>query len=157
MKTEHNGIKYMFFWDGIFSNWYPSEFRVAGYNYNCAEQYLMHQKALLFKDFVTANKIMKSKYPDEQKQLGRNVENYVDAEWDKVRYNIAKIGLREKFLQNPNLLSYLKLHEGFQIVEASPYDRIWGIGYGETDAIANIDNWGENLLGKILTELIVEL
>ena len=68
-----------------------------------------------------------------------------------------KRGLREKFLQNSEHMAALKAHNDKIIVEASPEDRIWGIGYSERNAMANIADWGENLLGKMITELASEL
>lgn len=157
MTDLYNGVHYMFFWGGIFSNWYISDFIVDGITYNCGEQYMMHQKALTFKDFETADKIMEELMPNLQKKHGRNVKNYDERVWNKVRYDLVKKGLREKFTQNNNSKSYLLRHKNFQIVESSPEDRIWGIGFYANDAIDNIDNWGQNLLGKILTELAQEI
>lgn len=37
-----------------------------------------------------------------------------------------------------------------ELVEASPDDRIWGIGFEAVKADANRDQWGENLLGLAL-------
>ena len=68
--------KYKFFWSGPFSNWHPSIFVVDGIEYNCGEQYMMHMKALHFNDAASAEKIMKSKDPKQQKYLGRNVRNF---------------------------------------------------------------------------------
>ena len=159
MTQTFNGIKYMFFWGGMFSNWYVSDdqFTIDGITYNCGEQYMMYQKAMTFNDKETAKKILDEIVPSEQKKLGRLVKKYNDSTWNRVRYNIVKIGLKEKFSCNKNLKEYLLKYRGYQIVEASPYDRIWGIGYYEQDAIKNIDNWGENLLGEILTELSQEI
>ena len=159
MRQTFNGINYMFFWGGMFSNWYISDdqFTVDGITYNCGEQYMMYQKAMTFNDKETAKKILDEIVPNEQKKLGRLVKNYNDSTWNRVRYNIVKRGLFAKFSQNENLKEYLLKYKGYQIVEASPYDRIWGIGYYEQDAINNINNWGENLLGKILTELAQEI
>ena len=159
MRQTFNGINYMFFWGGMFSNWYISDdqFTVDGITYNCGEQYMMYQKAMTFNDKETAKKILDEIVPSEQKKLGRLVKNYNDSTWNRVRYNIVKRGLFAKFSQNENLKEYLLKYKGYQIVEASPYDRIWGIGYYEQDAINNINNWGENLLGKILTELAQEI
>jgi len=157
MRQEYNGVNYMFFWSGIFSNWYVSDFIVNGITYNCGEQYMMHQKALTFNDKKTAKEIMEELMPNLQKQLGRKVKNYNDSVWNRVRYDVVKKGLREKFKQNENSKAYLLKYKDYQIVEASPYDRIWGIGYYEQDAIKNFDNWGENLLGKMLTELAQEI
>jgi hypothetical protein len=85
------------------------------------------------------------------------VKNFNKEYWDSVSYDLVKKGLREKFTQNEDLKNYIKKHKGYQIVEASPYDRIWGIGYDSDHAMANIDNWGENRLGKILTDLSNEI
>ena len=157
MVQELNGIKYKFFWGGVFSNWAPSPFILNDIHYNCGEQYMMYQKAMFFNDIESAEKILQTDSPREQKALGRKVKNFDSNKWDLVKYDVMKIGLAEKFKQNPILKSYLLNFKGFVLVEASPEDRIWGIGYAEDKAIENIDQWGENLLGKILTELSVEL
>lgn len=157
MEQTHNGIRYKFFWGGIFSNWYESNFELNGINYNCGEQYMMHQKALTFNDEETAKKILKEKSPRKQKRLGREVKNFDSKKWDLIKYELVKKGLREKFSQNTELKNYLIKYKSFQIVEASPEDRIWGIGFNDRNAIKNINDWGENLLGKILTELSYEL
>ena len=77
--------------------------------------------------------------------------------WDKIKYDLVKIGLYNRFTQDLVAKEELLKHKGKIFVEASPYDRIWGIGYTKEEAIDNIDNWGENLLGKILTELSNEI
>lgn len=149
--------KYKFFWGGVFSNWHPSTFVVNDISYNCAEQYMMYMKAMTFGDTNTAALIMKATHPKEQKKLGRQVKNYDDAKWSAVRYDLVKLGVKEKFLQNPLLKAELLKYKEYILVEASPYDKIWGVGYDEANALNNIDNWGMNLLGKMLTELSNEL
>ena len=156
-EQTFRGVKYAFFWDGVFSNWHPSDFSVGGVWYNCGEQYMMHQKALTFNDEFSALKVLKQQSPSRQKQIGREVVGFIDSYWNVVKYNLVKVGLREKFSQNPALLEYLRCYKGFTVVEASPEDRVWGIGFYEQYAIENFDNWGENLLGKIITELADEL
>lgn len=157
MEQSYKGIRYKFFWDGPFSNWHPSPFKVDGVEYNCGEQYMMHQKALTFKDQVSADRILNTDSPNHQKRLGRQVEGFDPEKWTSVRYELVKKGLREKFIQNPELKNCLLRYKGYQIVEASPYDRIWGIGFFDSDAIDHFEEWGENLLGKMLTELSYEL
>lgn len=152
MKT-----KYKLFLKGEFSNWYISTFIVDGITFNCGEQYMMYKKAMLFNDLDTANKIMNTSSPSSQKKLGRKVKNYVEKEWDSVRYEIVKKGLIEKFTQNENLKRFIISHKGYQMVEVNPKDIIWGVGYSESDALENIDDWGQNLLGKILTEISNEI
>ncbi len=150
-------MKYKFFWNGTFSNWYPSDFTYNGIFFNCAEQAMMYEKAMTFKDYETAKEILRSNSPKEQKSLGRKVKNFDPENWDQIKYEKVKEILRSKFTQNLHLLDLLVRNKGLEFVEASPYDRIWGIGYDESTALGNIDNWGENLLGKILTELSNEL
>ena len=149
--------KYTFFWNGVFSNWYPSIFVVDGVKYNCGEQYMMYQKALLFGDLDVAEDILFEKDPKKQKALGRKVKGFDADKWNELSFDIMKKGLREKFEQNHLLKTKLLASKGRTLVEASPFDRIWGIGYDENNALANIDDWGENRLGKILTELSLEL
>jgi len=150
-------MKYKLFLKNEFSNWFPSIFTVDGVTFNCGEQYMMYSKAMYFNDIVTAEKILKCKQPFDQKRLGREVKNYNDKAWNKVRYEIVKRGLREKFTQDDNLRKYILSHKGYQMVEVNPKDNIWGVGYSKFDALDNIDNWGQNLLGKILTELSQEI
>lgn len=157
LRRKHNGIKYAFFLDGIFSNWYPCSIVVDSIKYNCIEQYMMYSKALTFGDKENAEKILKEYSPRIQKKIGREINNFNEVIWDSCKYNIVKKGLIEKFKQNSELREYLLSYKGFSIIEASPVDRIWGIGYSSNDAISNINNWGENLLGKILTELSNEM
>jgi ribA/ribD-fused uncharacterized protein len=146
-------IKYHFFLNGKLSNWYDSEFTIKNITYSCIEQYMMHQKALIFGDSDIADKVMNESRAFAQKELGRCVNNYNDEIWRIIRYQIVKEGVIEKFKQNKDLEDYLKSLKGYTIVEASPYDIVWGIGFEEDEALDNIENWGQNLLGKILTEL----
>lgn len=149
--------KYHFFWGGIYSNWYKSPFKIdiAGVNieFNCVEQYMMYSKAILFKDFEIAAEIMNCSNPRDQKALGKEVRNFDIKVWEEKRIYIVSKGIYAKFLQNEDLQKQLMQEDCKEFVEASPYDRIWGIGYSEKDALENIPYWGENLLGKIITDL----
>ena len=157
MVVTHKNIKYKFFWNGIFSNWNESKFVFNGITFNCGEQFMMFTKAIAFKDNEAARKILNTESPKAQKKFGKEVKNFDSKVWDLVKYDLVKNGLREKFNQNPDMKSYLLKYKGYTLVEASPYDRIWGIGFDDLQAIDNIDKWGENLLGKILTELSNEM
>ena len=72
---------------------------------------------------------------------------------------IVTAGSRAKFAQNATLRQALLDTVGTELVEASPFDRIWGIGLAATDARAtDPSQWrGQNLLGKILTRVRDEL
>jgi len=87
------------------------------------------------------------------------VKRFDDAAWKREREAIVLAGNRAKFTQDKDLLAQLLATRGTTLVEASPYDRIWGIGLAATDPKAQDPaTWrGQNLLGKILTQLRDEL
>ncbi len=147
--------EYFFFWNGVFSQWYPCEFSIENRLFNCAEQYMMFKKALLFSDEVVAYKIMSAKHPKEQKALGRKIKNFNEALWTQKREQIVYEGNYEKFSQNPKLFDKLLETTPLILVEASPVDNIWGVGMAEDNLlITDPTNWqGLNLLGKVLTKL----
>ena len=115
---------------------------------------MMAQKALLFDDKKTYEKIMASEHPKEIKALGREIRNFEQSKWDEHKYQIVLNGNIAKFSQNERLRDFL-LGTGFAVLaEASPYDRIWGIRLSADDPLAKDPKcWqGENLLGFVLME-----
>lgn len=147
-----NTYNYHFFYKGPLTQWFKSPFTVEGVTYGCAEQYMMHQKALLFGDTETAEKIMATQSPKEQQDLGRVVKNYKQSVWDANKLRIVYKGNYEKFSQNPELKKVLFETGHSILVEASPIDTVWGIGMAEGDVgIDNPENWkGQNLLGWLV-------
>jgi len=143
---------YVFFWNGVFSQWYPSKFIIEGVEYNCCEQYMMAQKALLFDDIESHKMIMYSESPNEQKGFGRRVKGFEKEKWEKVCRQIVFDANMAKFTQNPEMFKELMNTENLEIVEASPYDKIWGIGLHETDPRAlDKSQWqGTNWLGEAI-------
>lgn len=149
-------MNYKFFWkQSVFSNWYMCDFVIDGITFNCVEQYMMYKKAELFNDFENMQNILDSNNPKDIKYYGRSVKNYINSEWANIRYDIVKRGNFEKYNQNPNLLTSLLKYKDCIFVEASPFDRLWGIGFDEQNAMKNISNWGQNLLGKILNDILI--
>jgi ribA/ribD-fused uncharacterized protein len=150
-----NGI--CFFWKEFLSNWQESPFQVNHnglvQQYNCVEQYMMAEKARTFNDTETLNKILSTKIPKEQKDFGRNVKNYNDEVWANVRYKAVLFATVAKYDQNKDLLDKLLAIECYSFCEASPYDKVWGIGMDENHPdIGDPDKWqGQNLLGKVIT------
>jgi ribA/ribD-fused uncharacterized protein len=116
---------------------------------------MMAEKAKLFGDEETREEILFSKDPGKQKELGRKVKNFNSDVWTENAKKIVYNGCHLKFTQNPKLLKTLLDTEGTLLVEASPYDKIWGIGLGEDDPkIHDPKNWrGTNWLGEVLTDL----
>ena len=151
--------QFTLFWNGPFSQWEESYFELDDTEYNCAEQYMMAQKAKLFEDEETLEQIMESEDPSTQKKLGRLVNDFDQNIWEEEEdngrprcWNIVWRGNMAKFSQNPHLLTELLATKGTALVEASPYDKIWGIGLRATDSGAkHRDSWlGTNWLGEIL-------
>ena len=146
----------VYFWGGIYSQWFPSEFVLDGLKFNCAEQYMMYQKALIFGDYETETKILSTKSPSEQKALGRQVKNYDDSLWSQKRELVVYRGNLAKFSQNKALWEILiGPHRYKTIVEASPEDKIWGIGlHFNDDRVLDRSKWkGLNLLGKCIMKV----
>lgn len=158
-------VKYLFFWghtpnkDGsigasCLSQWWMSDFEVDGVVYPSAEHWMMAGKARLFNDEEHLNQILNCKTPAEAKKLGRMVENFDSEIWNANAYNIVVQGSIHKFGQNPELKEFLLSTENRVLVEASPRDRIWGIGMGKNNEHAeHPEFWrGTNLLGFALME-----
>jgi ribA/ribD-fused uncharacterized protein len=149
--------KRIYFWGGIFSQWAKCNIHDPAFNvtFNCAEQAMMYRKADTFADEDAKVAVMAEKDPRGQKAIGRTIKGYDNDTWDQVKYNIVLRNNLLKFTQNPSLKELLILTDGYELVEASPYDKIWGVGLGEDDKmILDKDKWcGENLLGKAIVEV----
>lgn len=161
-------LDFLFFWGhtvkeeitkSCFSQWFPIRFEENGIVYKTAEHYMMAGKARLFNDDEILEKVLSSETPNEAKSLGRKVKNFDPKLWDEHKYEIVKKANLLKFSQNPKFEEFLLATNDKILVEASPYDRIWGIGMLESDPRAqNPLLWdGENLLGFALMEVRDEL
>lgn len=158
--------RFLFFWGHTqkrpgtvgaecFSQWYPALFEHDGVRYPTAEHFMMAEKARLFGDEVHEQQIVEAGSPGEAKALGRKVRGFDEKTWVRERYGIVVRGNLAKFSQHPELRAFLLATKNRVIVEASPRDRIWGIGLGASNARAeNPLQWrGLNLLGFALMEV----
>ncbi|KAI9815334.1 MAG: hypothetical protein M1827_002814 [Pycnora praestabilis] len=140
---------------GFLCQWYPSPFTDAATpptSFVNAEQYMMHGKAIYFSDPATAAAILAAPEPDRQKALGRRVEHFDNERWVRRREVVVEEGNYHKFT-NPraeDLRRKLLETAERELVEASPHDRIWGVGFGKEEAEGRRGDWGLNLLGKAL-------
>lgn len=157
--AKKNAEKFTFFWSGPFSQWHPSKFEIDGVKFSTAEQFMMYKKALLFHDYKTCAKIMETSDPRKQKAYGREVKNFKTEVWEKYAKQFVYEGNYAKFTQNQDLLKELLATEGTTLVEASPYDKIWGIGLAEDNPkCQSRDTWeGKNWLGEVLTNVRDEI
>ena len=171
VKTERKEMKYksellgatiypteklLFFYSGIFSQWQDGTFHCTYLNVdvNCAEQAMMLSKAKIFNDMDAYERILLAKHPRDQKFIGRGVQNYNEQIWADVRYSLVKKINYDKFIQAKAWKELLLLTHPYLLVEASPSDKIWGIGLGEdNENVLKKEIWGLNLLGKAITEV----
>jgi ribA/ribD-fused uncharacterized protein len=155
-------VRFLFFWGhrpsphgigkGCLSQWWPAPFTVGGDTFATAEHYMMWHKATLFDDHEVAARMLTAENPKQVKDLGRQVKNFDQATWEANRYDIVVAGNKHKFAQHEDLRTYL-LSTGDQLlVEASPVDRVWGIGMTADNPHAHDPKkWrGLNLLGFAL-------
>jgi len=165
IREVHAGarIRYLHFWghsprpDGrvgasCLSQWWPSPFVVDEVEYATAEHWMMAAKARLFDDAEAERRVLAAGHPSEAKKAGRLVRGFDEAIWERERFGIVIEGSVHKFAAHPDLREFLLTTGERVLVEASPVDRIWGIGLTADDAAAEIpERWrGRNLLGFAL-------
>lgn len=160
-----NQVKYVFFWGhqetagqvtkSCFSQWYDSPFEEDGNEFITAEHYMMYHKAKLFGDEKACEKVLSATNPGEAKAIGREVLRFDQKIWDEKRFEIVVNANKAKFSQNPALKAFLLSTGNRVLVEASPVDKIWGIGLAQDNPLSeNPNNWkGLNLLGFALMEV----
>ena len=156
---------------GQLSNFYPCNFEVDPKEINLhltlssdntgdlkikvsnSEQAIMYLKAILMQDLETALLIKQESVPFKCKALGRKVKNFNNELWDSWRQEIAVYVLTQKFESSSELKTFLLSTGSSILVEASPRDKIWGIGISTKDAIAGNKWQGQNLLGQYLMKV----
>lgn len=140
---------------GYFSQWYPCKFIVDGITYHNTEQYMMAEKAKLFGDNDVYKLLLTSHDPSNSKKLGRQIKNFDEKIWNKNREIIVYNANLAKFSQNADLKTKLLATKTSVLVEASPYDKIWGIGMTTSHPDFNDPKkWkGLNLLGNALMKV----
>jgi len=125
---------------------------------------MMYSKALLFSPSHCAA-VLSAKHPRDVRTLGRQIPNFDEKVWNRHRNEIVRMGSYLKFtfpvatdedsswyFEGKSLRDSLLETGDAELVEASPYDRIWGVGFKPENAAKNRRNWGLNLLGKALMD-----
>ena len=136
--------------------WYPSPFVEKDKNtgeerqFHTSEQYMMYHKALLMGDNEIAEETLAAKTPGEAKALDRKVRNFQQKIWNEHCDRVVEEGNFLKFGQDERLEGILLGTGEKEIVETSPNDKFWGVGWNSEQALDHIDEWGENKLGKAL-------
>ncbi len=158
-------LKFVFFWGhqsnrhgvtaACFSQWYGAPFTVDGQRYPTAEHFMMAEKAALFGDQGVKEQVLQARNPGAAKALGRQVRGFDEPTWLQQRFSIVVRANEAKFSQNSELGEFLRQTGKRVLVEASPVDRVWGVGLAQDDEKVNNPNqWrGLNLLGFALMKV----
>ena len=138
-SLEYSTDNVVLFWQppSYFSQWSLSLFVVDGVSYSCAEQFMMAEKARLFKDHRAVELITSSPHPSTHKRIGRGVHNFDSAVWDREKQNTGLSGNYAKFTQNSAMQHHLLGTGNKRLAEATPLDLVWGIGLRADDLQAN--------------------
>lgn len=164
-------MSFVFFWNpeqanGLYSQWHIGDFELDGQVYNCAEQYMMAEKARVFNDEQRLEAILQAGTPGAQKKLGRQVQGFESELWQAPQscqrplcWLIVWRGNMAKFSQHEERRRELLATAEQALVEASPYDKIWGIGFRAEDPEAcQPELWrGHNWLGEVLMSVRANL
>ena len=168
-------------WRCIFSQWYPQNFvgkesihdltkiidtndfekYIKNNTFSTREKWMMICKCLMFAKGVhkaknielLETKLIIENNPATIKKLGRKIQGFDEQIWQQYREQVVENGNYLQFSQNEQMRKILLDTQNREIVEASNYDAIWGIGFSENDAEANRSEWGLNLLGKALMKV----
>ncbi|HWG62787.1 MAG TPA: NADAR family protein [Streptosporangiaceae bacterium] len=154
---------FLFFWGhqprpdgttgpGCLSQWWPAPFSIDDITYPTAEHWMMAAKARLFRDDQALAAVLAANSPIDAKAAGRAVRGYREQDWAAARFDLVVAGSVAKFRQNPDLADFLRGTGRKVLVEASPRDRIWGVGMGARNPdVKRPSRWrGTNLLGFAL-------
>ena len=157
-ETSKKGFH--FFWKGILGQWHPTPIVDSSVIYKTAEHWMMWHKATMFNDVQMERAILEAETPREAKKLGRQVQGFIQKDWDMECFGVVVAGNRLKFSQHEEARHHLLSTGNKILVEASPYDKVWGIGMAQDDCRAtNPALWdgGQNLLGLALMRVRAEL
>ena len=162
--AELNGDKIIVFktpdgeW-GEFSNQYQAPFTYIGTRFESVEQFLYYMRALFGRSKATAEKVLECggdsaalvKISKKQRLLENN-------SWEEVRQQIMRLGMRQKFLQNPELRKKL-LSTGFRLLVEIPKEGLLDrILPPSEEWVRDPAKWkNRNMTGKALMQVRADL
>ena len=172
----HYGGPLAFLSNFFMSDFYDPEMNV-GHIFKSLEQYYQYAKCKTFKNCAVKYNDWSPKIPSNEMhhcmlmvdrpmhnmQMGRSYKKAAKNDpawaatwepgWQQIVKHVLKRGLAHKFDQNDDLRSRLLKTGDHLLVEASSDDHACGIGFSAQNAMKNVKNWGQNMLGKMLMEV----
>lgn len=138
----------------VFSNFHPAPFVESNVKYTCTEQMIQAEKAVMFNDKQSLEKVMKATSPFKMKELGSRIRNFDKNTWEANRRKIVTRAVHAKFKQNKSLGKLLQSTGSLLIVEASR-DPVWGTGiHLKDDNVLNCSMWkGNGIMSEILAQV----
>ncbi|KAI1674480.1 DUF1768 domain containing protein [Pyrenophora tritici-repentis] len=117
--------------------------------FTTAEQSYMYLKSLFFSESFTCTRILSTDDPKVCKKLGSSVPNFSQWHWDRVKERVARVVNWYKYTdpRNEAMKSVLLMTGERELAEASPRDRIWGIGFRKEKAEEKRAEWGRIFFG----------
>eukprot|EP01084_Bolivina_argentea_P087823 158589_1 len=151
--------KYVFFDKSWLSQSYKKSMKIKNIYYNCCQQYMMAEKARLFNDKTSLDKIMSTNHPSHYHKIGRQINGFNQHIWDEHKSEIIYQANYAKFIQNDDLKEQLLSFGNRIFVKAAKHNKIYGIGLTITDSnINNKNKWnGQNILGNVITKIRDEI
>ena len=125
-SLEYSTDNVVLFWQPpfYFSQWSPSSFIDDGVSYFCVRQFMMAEKARIFKDHRAMELIMLSPDPSAHKRIGRGLRNFDSAVWDREKKNAVLSGNCAKFTHTPAMNQHLLSTGNKRLAEASLLDPV---------------------------------
>jgi ribA/ribD-fused uncharacterized protein len=124
-----------------FSNFSPHGFELDGAFWPTVEHFFQAQK---FPGTDHAETIRLAPKPAAAKRMGRSRKYPLRPDWEQVKDDLMRRGVRRKFETHADLRELLLSTGDEELVENAPGDYYWGCGKTGT---------GRNMLGKILMEV----
>lgn len=164
-EIRNSKVEYTSFFTSrdFMSNFYSGEIKYnhkgRDYTLFCSEHLFMVLKAIHFEHgpSIVGLLSMGKEHPAVYKKVGRRLPNYdkYGPSWEAKRDKCMYEAVEAKFTQDDKLKKQLLDTGNSILVEASPYDKYWGIGLGKGNTgLHDPYKWlGENRLGFVLMEL----
>ncbi len=136
-------LTYTCFWhanenseNNILSTWYSGRLIfINGRKYDTVEQYLMSEMALLFRDMGTYELIVAEPDPNQCKKYARNIQHFDEAAWQMIFKEVIFHGNVGKAISDKEFAKTLLSTGDSILVEASPFDDIYGAGMKESELL----------------------